>query len=377
MFYRPIKDPAMQRAGCLLLLGLTILAFTPPAADPARGCAPAFREGASVRIAGESAVILWDSANKKQHFIRRATFDTETADFGFLVPTPSKPELAEAPDEVFSTLQDWTKPEVVTQVIERDVKATRMAAGEAAMKDKAVEVLHTQRVAGMDAVVLKASDPKALTDWLNKHGYATREALTEWFKPYIEAKWLITAFKFAKEAKEARTVAPRAVRMSFAAERPFYPYREPSDQHSPGIRPAPRLLRVFFVGDARMDGFLGEMGKAWPGRTVWANTISAERRDQLLDKLKLTGVKLLKEPWLTEMEDESSPRSGSADVYFARAKEQAPVARPPLVNVVYRDRVPTVGRFTALGMALGVLALIVVVGLLVWRYAAGRVGTER
>ena len=48
-----------------------------------------------MRIAEESAVIVWEGATRTEHFVRRATFATTAADFGFLVPTPSKPELAE------------------------------------------------------------------------------------------------------------------------------------------------------------------------------------------------------------------------------------------------------------------------------------------
>src|SRR5947209_2668282 len=79
-----------------------------------QACAPAMRRGEehSVEIAGETALIVWDEKARKQHFIRRASFQAQVPYFGFVVPTPTQPELAEAPDEVFTRLEDWTKPEV-------------------------------------------------------------------------------------------------------------------------------------------------------------------------------------------------------------------------------------------------------------------------
>jgi hypothetical protein len=54
-----------------------------------------------VAIEHEDALIVWDPGKGMEHFIRRARFDTTAKDFGFLVPTPSKPELAEVPDSLF------------------------------------------------------------------------------------------------------------------------------------------------------------------------------------------------------------------------------------------------------------------------------------
>src|SRR5437016_3719837 len=77
------------------LLAAACLSFRAPAV---RACAPAPPPGVRVEIADESAIIVWDAAAKTQHFIRRASFATAAHDFGFLVPTPAQPTLAEASD---------------------------------------------------------------------------------------------------------------------------------------------------------------------------------------------------------------------------------------------------------------------------------------
>lgn len=73
-------------------------------------CAPVSRPGESIQIEEESALIVWDAASKTQHFIRRAQFNAKAKDFGFLVPTPTKPKLSEVENSIFDHLDDLTKP---------------------------------------------------------------------------------------------------------------------------------------------------------------------------------------------------------------------------------------------------------------------------
>src|SRR5207237_170781 len=63
-------------------------------------------------IAEEEALIIWDPATKTEHFIRRAAFRSTARQFGFLVPTPTKPELSEVDDSIFDTLADVIRPPV-------------------------------------------------------------------------------------------------------------------------------------------------------------------------------------------------------------------------------------------------------------------------
>jgi hypothetical protein len=81
----------------------------------ARSCAAPATESDDGRaeIATEPAIIVWDEKRQIQHFIRRATFDSTASSIGFLVPTPSTPELAVADDESFSELECFIKPKVV------------------------------------------------------------------------------------------------------------------------------------------------------------------------------------------------------------------------------------------------------------------------
>src|SRR5262245_18790749 len=103
-----------------ILVGAVLLLAAAIASVPrtARGCAPAPRAGENVDVADETALIVWDDSTRTEHFIRQATFVGDAYDFGFLVPTPNRPQLENADAEVFDDLARITQPrtEYRTQV---------------------------------------------------------------------------------------------------------------------------------------------------------------------------------------------------------------------------------------------------------------------
>lgn len=301
-----------------------ILAAALLAAGPGIACAPVPPKGATVHIEKEEAIIIWDQAAKMQHFIRRASFDTKAKDFGFLVPTPTQPALAEADDEVFKHLAAITAPKVVKPP--PDAKLPLYApAGRPSVK-----VLARATVAGLDAVVLEANNAEALNGWLKEHGYPSSPDLVAWFKPYIEKRWKITAFKIAKRAPDAQRVSAAAVRMSFKTDRPFFPYREPRSQLELDRRAAePRILRVYLVADARYAGSVDVPG-GWPAHTLWSNRVEGAARGRLLELAKLPATTAPGADWLTEFE-QVGIRSGDDEIWFGRSADQASVKRRDIV----------------------------------------------
>jgi Uncharacterized protein conserved in bacteria (DUF2330) len=309
-------------------------------------------------VADESAVIVWDEATKTEHFIRRATFRAQVKDFGFLVPTPSKPELSEARDASFARLEDVIRPEVVQKhglrieptmlLLMFFMRSARSRSDDAVAP---VRVLEEKRVAGYDAVVLEADDAGALAAWLKEHGYAQRPALAEWLTPYVQKKWKLTAFKVADgtPGEAPQTLGTNAVRMSFHTDRPFFPYREPPDQREslPPSASTPRSLRVFFIGTSRASATVGE-GTAFAGTTAWAGPFDAARAE--LPVAAPPGA------WLTVFQDDSSPRPGTDELWFDPAKDQTPLKPPPTV-VEVGNPIPIP------------LDLIALVGLVFWRVA--------
>jgi hypothetical protein len=326
------------------------------APSPVRSCAPVAPPGAAVHLDEESAIVIWDAASRTQHFVRRAAFRTQAKDFGFLVPTPAVPELAEADDYAFELLAKITAPKTV-DLRGDERKAVKAAASAAAP----VVVVATAKVAGYDAAVLEATDAAALDRWLKDHGYVSSPALVEWYRPYIAQGWKITAFKIAREPQTER-VATGAVRMSFRTERPFFPYREPGEADTGRAR----LLRIFFIGDGRFFGALG-LGSAWNGETAWSGPLADGDRQRLLDLVKLPKDAAPGATWLTEFEDRSSPRPAGADLVFAPMGDRSVVTRPDIVEAAGSGWGDLVLLAVLAALLLGVMWLVVRLARWVWR----------
>ena len=98
--------PLWLLAGSIVLAPLT-----------ARACCPAWRAGAPVRIADQQILVVWDPATRIEHFIREAKFAAAPGErqegFGFLVPSPTVPEIAAADGAVFGHLNQRIEPRVV------------------------------------------------------------------------------------------------------------------------------------------------------------------------------------------------------------------------------------------------------------------------
>jgi len=321
---------------------LMLLMCTAPRS--AGACAAAPPLDASVDILGEDAIIIWDPSAKQQQFIRRATFRSAANDFGFLVPTPSLPELSDAPDGLFERLGDFIDP---GEVEENDYRiAWSLCSSLLVGSDRAskapgaqVEVLAESRVAGYDAASLKAGDADALGSWLKEHGYAFRPALRDWLAAYVEQGWIINAFKVAR-TDDREVVGSRAVRMTFAAEQPYFPYREPQD----GGTTYGRRLRIFLLTPSRHAA--NAVGTKMPAQLEHATPLSAA-----LDRSGLLGV----EPdwWLQVFVDRSARRPRGGDLTF-RAEPGPEMRLPPRV----RERRVVIPLFIDVIAFLGLLAYL-------------------
>lgn len=354
----------------LLLAG--VLAACP---RPASGCAVLPPKDGTTTISSESALIIYDAATKTEHFIRTASFQSTSAEFGFMVPTPTKPDLALARPEVFGELTDITKRRTVVQKRAKELDfgcgllpmaASKFDAVGAALPDgaqRSVKVVEQKRVGDYEAVVLQASEPKTLRDWLTENGYDSRPALDPWFEAYTKGGWYITAFKIAADSPAAggNTLAltSSAVRISFPTERPFYPYREPADMQA--VKGS-RQLRLFVLSDERVSATIGDGdgAKAWQAKTEWSNKVPAERMAAVADKGRLPASVGTREWHLTEFTDPSSPRPGTDELYLSKAADQSPVERPP--NIVWEEYDPWPWVF---GSVAAVVAFLV--GFIVWK----------
>jgi hypothetical protein len=343
----------------LLACSIVFAPITAPA------CCPAWRRGEPVRIADQQILIVWDPATRIEHFIREAKFSAAPGarkdGFGFLVPSPTVPEIAAANGDVFAQLNDRIQPRVVEvtrwenhysllwALFAGESKSVASRAPDAAPPPRAaVEVMKTARVGGYDVVVLKASVPEALTEWLATNGYDSRPELAEWSRPYVEKGWMITAFKYATDAT---TIDVSAIRLSFETDVPLFPYRVPTDQIDPDA-PRRNILRAFVIGPGRAEGTLGEgaAARAWErGNVVYAHPLEvhASFLAAVLPEGTAGGAT---NAWLTAFEDTTWP-SSTDDLTFAFDPAGAKYQRVE-EHVTYGDRLVPLDAIALAGLGL-------------------------
>lgn len=284
------------------------------------GCCAVVRGASHVVNADQTVIMIWDEARRTQHFIRKADFKTDAADVGFLVPSPSRPQLDESGNEAFVKLAEITAPPIRRG---GGFPLGCSVAEPVAQNFSSVRVIEEKRVAGFDATVLTARSGDDLVAWLKANDYAFSPAVAEWAKPYLGGDWHFTALKIVKDADASSqgNLKAAALRISFRTARPLFPYREPDSGESRSALDAPdRLLRIYFIADARFRGEI-EGGKRWSGKTVWSGDITTHRVE-LLQDLGLPGGTGPSKWWLTEFEDRWPYAKAAGDVYFHKDSDQ-------------------------------------------------------
>lgn len=323
--------------GVLLTAALGVWAISE---RPTSACCPAPPWNFPVVNADQTVIIVWDAVRQTQHFIRTANFASKADDFGFIVPSPTEPELDESGGEAIPLLAQLTAPEV-----KRSPRPLSFgfgcstgyltSPGEGAWNG--VEVLQSKEVAGLQATVLDAKSSGALLAWLKENGYAYSADIVAWAKPYIEQGWKFTALKVAKNrelpaAKSSEAIQAPSLRISFKTPTPLFPYREPNPQTSAEkLGRDGRTLRIYFLAEARYRGELTPENP-WAARVAWSGPIPGEARRQLLTALKLPEETGPASFWLTEFVDRWPYRAAPSDLSFFRDPDQRIVRRPPIVE---------------------------------------------
>ncbi len=300
--------------------------------------------GWNVETRGEMAVIVWDQEKHREYFVRAAEFNSKGKAFGFLVPTPDVPTLTEVDGEATEQLSWETEPRIEVQstrtfyfttfigeIFGTRLQSTFNNASTAIAGGDEVQVLQLSKLGDYDVAVLRSSNANALGDWLKHNGFVQDAPLRTWLRNYVGGKWAITAFKVRPNVDLSTATLP-AICMSFNADQPFYPYREPARPAKP--HPNPRALHVFLLSADRMTGRVGQApgAGAWPGVVAYSNTMSEAAIQSVGSELRLPQDLLRRASRLTIFVDNSSPRPVLPDVKFDRDEDQATLTPLPIIK---------------------------------------------
>ncbi len=291
--------------------------------SPMLACSGVGPPGKPVVFGDQTNIVIWDEANLMEHFIRNASFKSGADDFGFIAPTPGKPELQEASTQAFYTLAALG-PQT----------ASRFGGGfGGAYPVEKVRVIQEADVAGYHAATLWSLDAHAINDWMNAHGYVSTPEVEQWAERYCKRGWYLTAFKVIDKSKSAASTG--TIRMSFHTTKPFNPFYVPKTNipiNGGGT------LRVYFVSVGNYEARIGN-GQIWQ-MPQWIAPISEETSALLAKQVNLPAGAIPAYAQVETFVDNNFPRPAADDIYFYKRrspesplKQSSALLLPLLVGV--------------------------------------------
>lgn len=189
---------------------------------------------------GQKAFITWNPAAKQEAFTVQPKFEGNAADFGMVIPTPSRPKLDEMPRDFFKDLAIYTilmpLPRPIYGPTDPAIKYKFSASQGAQLRaippsapSPSVVVLESGVVGSLDYKIIVANDATGLFNWLkeNKYSYGGDESTLNF---YINKKWFFTVMKIdpkqmKKTGNGSYTGEVTPTRFTFGTPQCVYPLK--------------------------------------------------------------------------------------------------------------------------------------------------------
>ncbi len=330
------RHHATRLVNARVTVGVLIAAATTCSALACSGVGP---RGQPVVFGDQTNIVIWDEAHHTEHFIRNANFKSGAGDFGFIAPTPGKPQLNEASNQAFYTLANLAP-----------VQSFGFGGGGGGLggggggRAAEVKVIQEADVAGYHATTLWSTDAHAINNWMNDHGYISTPEVEKWADRYTRRGWYLTAFKVVDKTKLAASTG--TVRMSFETFNPYNPFYVPATNIPINGK---GTLRVYFVSVGDYDAKIG-FTDTWQ-TPQWTAPIPWNTADVLAKQVKLPSEAIPNRAQVETFVDNDFPRAAADDIYFVKKRPaEEPIPAP-------RRVIPPFA-MTPLLAGLGVLAVV-------------------
>jgi hypothetical protein len=275
-------------------------------------------------LAYEQTLVILDREQHKQHFVREVMFRTSRRAFGFVVPTPTRPEVARVAKSPFERLRVRFPYKTIGLGLG---SGTGQGFGSGRGGGGGVKILEVKKVGSFTAFVLAADDAQALADWLKKYQLVTTPEADTWLAHYVRMKYFYVAMRYDPPAEDEKVAIGRTksetMRISFDSELAYYPYFEP-DPPAGRAPEDPRMLEVWYVSDeGSIPVALRTQGKqrSWVRPFEEGSRYDKAQRADLAEALGADATLLPKgELVVQRFADQKRSRVGFGDVVFVPEK---------------------------------------------------------
>lgn len=214
----------------IALLALQFGSLVAPA--HACGCGAMIPDrNAQISVGRETSVVAWDG--RTEQIVMRFTVGGNTPRAAWIMPVPSRAEVALGDAALFGELVRAAAPEHR----ERPYFWPRggdwpfddtdgAGAGAPPPGGAGVDVVGRERLGDFDVARLTATDPAALSGWLEENGFDLPEGLDADLRPYVDRGWEYVAVRLAPRAGGAvLRGALDPLHITFASDELVYPMR--------------------------------------------------------------------------------------------------------------------------------------------------------
>lgn len=242
------------------------------ASSPTHACGGFFCQTTPVNQAAERILFVADEGTVTTHV--QIVYNGAAADFAWILPVPSVPELDVSHNEIFNQLDVATQPTFLlnwqtnedTERCDDHIEWMMGGCPVCAVADggPSVNVLSQRQVGPYDTSVIASEDAGAVTAWLQENEYALDALGEDLLRPYVEEGFYFLVLRLAAE-RDTGDLQPIA--LSYAADEPGIPLRLTAVAAEPDMgvlvwvlgphRAIPRNYLHVHINEARIDWLLG------------------------------------------------------------------------------------------------------------------------
>lgn len=176
----------------------------------------------------DQRAVIWHDG-KRETMVLSTTFRGNAEDFAWIIPVPNKPEVQKGKDELFTALDELTKPQY-RDSIPSPIGNVGFDSASPTGGGAKVNVLQTTKVDIFDVTILEANEGKALREWLENNGYEYPAGKQHLLQYYVDKNWYFTAVKVNTQAlgyagSALRSGHPTPLVLAFDSEQIVYPLK--------------------------------------------------------------------------------------------------------------------------------------------------------
>ena len=198
-----------------LRVSLTIGLLLSPQA--ALACGGMVSESGGAELTGFEALLRWEG--DREELVVSIGYMSGDSEFGWLMPLPSPPKVAEAKGDLITKAFQITEPPQLEEESEDEEAAAPPAVG----AGPGVDVIGRDTVGALRFVTLGGTNAGEVTRWMRKHGFAFHDRQQPVLQDYLERGWVVVAARPAPGPEYVTETSLVPVRFRFRTAEPVYP----------------------------------------------------------------------------------------------------------------------------------------------------------